>query len=90
MKFLVLFAILSISLLIATQGASAASTQRTVTVKIQMEEATFTIKTYDFERKVSIDISDALLKKIVKNFGTDTFVFYSRPLRSRMAMLPSQ
>ncbi|MGH9876762.1 MAG: hypothetical protein ACRD5H_03935 [Nitrososphaerales archaeon] len=34
--------------------------------------------TTDFERKISIDVSDAMLKKIKKALGTDTFVFYSQ------------
>lgn len=78
MKLLAILAVLSIMLLVTAQSADAAKTQRTITIKIQTEQTKFTINTYDFERKVSIDVNDALLKKIVKTFGTDTFVFYSQ------------
>ncbi len=78
MKLLAILAVLSILLLVTAQSADAAKTQRTITIKIQNEQTKFTINTYDFERKVSIDVNDALLKKIVKTFGTDTFVFYNQ------------
>ena len=78
MKLLAILAALSILLLVTAQSADAAKTQRTITIKIDSGQTKFTINTYDFERKVSIDVNDALLKKIVKTFGTDTFVFYSQ------------
>ncbi len=77
-KLLTIFAVVSMLLLFTAQTADAAKTQRTITIKIQNEQTKLTINTYDFERKVSIDVNDALLKKIVKAFGTDTFVFYNQ------------
>jgi hypothetical protein len=78
MKLLVALAIFSALLLVAAQNADAAKTERTITIKIQKVETKFVVKTYDFERKVSIDVSDAMLKKIKNAFGTDTFVFYNQ------------
>jgi hypothetical protein len=78
MKLLLPLAILAITMLFLAQSANAALTERTVTVKIAKEDSVFKIRTYDFERKISIDVNDDLLKKIVKAFGTNTFHFYNK------------
>ncbi len=78
MRLLVILAIFSALLLVTAQNADAAKTQRTITIKIQNEQTKLTINTYDFERKISVDVNNALLQKIKKAFGSDTFVFYSQ------------
>ena len=78
MKLLVVFVILSIVFPLVTQNINAASTQRTVTITIEGKETNFSLMVYDFQRKVFVDVSDSLLAKITKTFGTDTFAFYNQ------------
>jgi hypothetical protein len=75
-KSLVL-AVLSIAILLAAQSAYAAPTERTLTINIDGKESVVKIETYDFQRAISVGISDTLLNAIMSSFGRDTFVFYN-------------
>lgn len=76
MKWLIL-GILSIAIILSGQTAYAAPTERTITVNINGKESIVKIETYDFQRAISVGVSDTLLNAIVSSFGRDTFVFYN-------------